>query len=169
MRDGITQQASRMIKTTSPSQLYPEIKCCVNVTVPQIDRPRKMSMQNFVGVIVGIEEKKGHTLYNIATKYGCIRPLLSRSQFEICRRRDVIDIETVNRERTVSIRKIAEAEAIKEPFSSVCHCARDSCRTTRCRCKKSGVLCTERCKHGRNPKTGRIDQKIAANFKCCNK
>nr|BDT63163.1 MAG: integrase-like protein [Hemigrapsus takanoi nimavirus] len=172
VRNGIEQQASKMIKTTSSSSLHPEINDCVNVTVPQIDRPRKMSMQNFVGVIVAIDEKKGHKLYNVATKYGCIRPLLSRNQFEICRRRNVMDIETVDRERAVSIRKIAAAEAIKgseEPSSNVCHCATDYCRTMRCFCKRSGILCTERCKHGRNPKTGRINQEIAANFKCCNK
>lgn len=173
MRDGIEQQASKMTKiTSSSSSLHPEINDCVNVTVPQVDRPRKMSMQNFVGVIVAIEEKKGHKLYSVATKYGCISPLLSRNQFEICRRRDVIDIETVDRERTVSIRKIAAAEAIKGregPSSKVCLCAIDSCRTMRCLCKRRGVLCTERCRHGRNPKTGRINQEIAVKFKCYNK
>ena len=167
-----------MIKTSSSSSsssssLPPGINDCVNVTVPQVDRPRKMSLQNFVGVIVAIEEKKGHKLYNVATKYGCVRPLLSRNQFEICRRRDVIDIETVDRERTVSIRKIAAAEAIrgseKVHLSKVCHCATDSCRTMRCLCKRNGVLCTERCKHGRDPQTGRINREIAANFRCYNK
>ena len=172
MRDGIEQQASKMIKATSSSSLYPEINDCVNITVPQIDRPKKMSMQNFIGIILSIEEKAGHKLYNIGTKYGCVRPLLSRNQFEVCRRRDVIDIESVDRKRAVSIRKIAAAEAIRgseEPSTNVCHCAKDYCRTMRCLCKRSGLICTEKCKHGRNPKTGRVDQEIAANFKCYNK
>lgn len=160
-----------MINTTF-SSLHPEVDDCVTITIPQTDRPEKMSMQNFVGVIVGIQEKRGNKLYNVAAEYGCIRPLLSRNQFEICRRRDVIDIETVDRERAVSIRKIAALEAIKgseEPSSKCCHCATDYCRTMRCFFKKRGVPCTERCKHGRNPKTGRINQEIAANFKCYNK
>lgn len=170
MRDGIEKQASKMI--TSPSSLDPGIGDCVSVLVPNIDRPKKMNMHNFIGVVVSIEEKKGHKLYNIATKYGCIRPLLSRNQFEICRRRDVIDVETVDKGHIVSIRKIAAAEAIKgseKPSFKVCHCATDYCRTMRCFCKRNGTLCTERCKHGRNPQTGRINQEIAANFKCLNK
>ena len=167
MKDGIERQASEMIKTTPSSSLHPEINDCVNVTVPEIDRPKKMSMRSFVGVIVAIEEKKGHKLYNVATKYGCIRPLLSRNQFEMCRRRDMIDVETVDKKRAISIRKIASIET--EPSFKVCHCATDYCRTMRCFCKRSGVLCTEQCKHGRNPKTGRINQEIAANFKCYNK
>ena len=164
-----------MLKATSSSSLHPEVNDCVNVTVPIVDRPRKMSMQNFVGIIVAIEEKKGHKFYNVATKYGCIRPLLSRNQFVMCRQRNVIDIETIDKTRTVSIRKIAAAEEMKsseEPSSSssnVCHCAIDFCRTMRCFCKRRGLFCTERCKHGRNPQTGRIDQEIAAKFKCYNK
>lgn len=160
-----------MMQPTSYCSLNPEINDCVNITVPQIDRPRKTSMRNFVGVIADIREKKGYKLYSVATKYGCIRPLLSRNQFEICRRRNVIDVDTVNRERVVSIREVAAAEAKRgseEPSSSFCRCATDLCRTMRCLCRRSGVSCTERCQHGRNPKTGRINQEIAANFKCSN-
>ncbi len=65
MRDGIEHQASKMIKPTLSSSLHSEINDCVNVTIPQMDRPRKISMQNFVGVIVAIEEKKGHKLYSV--------------------------------------------------------------------------------------------------------
>ena len=171
MRDGIKQQASKMIKSNYPSSLYPEINDCVNVMVPLVDRPRKMSLQNIVGIIVAIKEKKGHKLYSVATKHGCIKPLLSRNQFEICRQRNLIEIETVNRERTVSIRKIAALEALEGggwPSSTVCYCATDNCRTMRCLCWRSGLLCTELCKHGRNPQSGRINEEIAANFKCFN-
>lgn len=163
-----------MIQTAAPSSsLDPEINDCVTVTVPEVDRPRKISLENLIGVIVDIVEKaEGHRLYNVATKYGCIRPLLSRNQFELCRRRNVVDVEMVDRERTISIRKIAAAEekrGSEKPSSSFCHCATDFCRTMRCLCKRNGVLCTERCQHGRNPKTGRISQQVAINFHCCNK
>ena len=172
VRDGIEQQATKMSQAaTSCSSFHPEINDCVNVTVPQIDRPRKMSMQNFVGIIVDIKEKNGNKFYDVATKYGCIRPLLSRNQFEICRRRNVIDIETVNMKELTTIRKVAASDAKRgseNPSSTFCHCAKDFCRTMRCLCRKNGLSCTERCQHGRNPKTGRINQEIAANFKCSN-
>nr|BDT63497.1 MAG: integrase-like protein [Sesarmops intermedium nimavirus] len=170
VREGIERQATAMIQTTS-SSLHPEVNDCVNITVPHLDRPQKTSMQNIVGIIVGIEEYKGHKLYNVATQHGCIRPLLSRNQFEICRRKNVIDVETVDRERILCIRKIAAAEAKRgseEPSSSFCRCATDSCRTMRCLCRRSGVSCTERCQHGRNPQTGRINHEIAISFRCSN-
>ena len=171
MKDGIEQQATEMIRTASYSTLYPEINDCIIVTIPQIDRPRKTCMQNFIGIIIGIKENKGHKLYNVATKYGCVRPLLSRNQFEICRQKNVIDIETVDRERIVSIRKIAAAEGktdSEQATSSFCCCATDFCRTMRCLCRRSGVLCTERCKHGRDPRTGLINKEIVCHFNCTN-
>ena len=173
MRDGIEQQASKMIKGSSPSSLLPKINDCVKVTVPLVDRPMKMSLKNIVGVIVAIEERKGHLLYSVATKHGCIRPLLSRNQFELCRQKNLVDAQTVKIDRAVSIRKIAAAEAIRGSgdgaSSRVCHCATDFCRTMRCLCKRSGLLCTARCKHGRDPKTGLINLETVANFECFNK
>ena len=150
---------------------HPEINECVNVMVPQVDRPKKLSIQNFVGVILDIKENHGHKLYNVGTVYGCIRPLLSRNQFEMCRQRNILDAETVNRERLVSIREIAAAEAVgrSEGLSfGFCRCATDFCRSLRCMCKRRGLPCTGRCQHGRDPRTGRVNQKLAAKFKCNN-
>ncbi len=65
MRDGIEHQASKMIKPTLSSSLHSEINDCVNVTIPQMDQPRKMNMQNFVGAIVAIKEKKKDTNYTV--------------------------------------------------------------------------------------------------------
>ena len=170
MKDGIQQQATRMMRTTTDS-LHPEINDCVSITVPQVDRSVKMIVKNIIGVIIEIKEKRGHKFYNVATQHGCIRPLLSRNQFEMCRQRNIIDVETVDREGLTSVRKIAIAEAKRgseEPSTSFCRCATDFCRTLRCLCRRSHSLCTDRCQHGRNPKTGRIDKNIAANFKCTN-
>lgn len=171
MRDGIQQQAIKMTRTSSSYLLNPEINDCVNITVPEVDRPRKISMKNIVGVIVDIKKNHGSKLYNVATVYGCIRPLLSRNQFEMCRQKNVIDIETVDREREVSIREIAaaEEEGRKErPSSSFCRCATDLCRSLRCMCRRRGLSCTGRCQHGRDPRTGRVNQEIAARFICNN-
>lgn len=155
MRDGIEQQAIKMIQTSSSYLFNPEINDCVNVTIPQVDRSREMRMQNIVGIIVDIKENHGHKLYNVATRYGCIRPLLSRNQFEMCRQRNVIDMETVYRERTVSTREIADktAKGYNEgPSSSFCRCAKDLCKSQRCMCRRKGLLCTGRCQHGYIPK-----------------
>ena len=161
-----------MIQSTSHSS-NPEINDCVNVQIPQIDRPRKISVPNFIGVIVNIKESSmGHILYDVGTKYGCIRPLLSRNKFEICRQKKLIDPKTVDRNRTISIRDIAIREAKlgnnKESLSIFCRCATNFCKSKRCLCKRNGIFCTERCQHGRDPQTGRINKEIATNFVCEN-
>lgn len=175
MKQGISKQATSMVspEASSSSDLHPRLNDCVTITIPRPDRPKKMGIKNFVGIIVNIQERNGHLLYDIATKYGCIRPLVSRNQFVISRRKNIIDIDTVDKDRTVSIRKIAAAEAIvnkeETQVTTFCNCATDYCRTMRCFCRRSGVLCTPNCKHGRDPKTGRINHEIAVNFNCRNK
>ena len=164
-----------MIRTSSSYSLLPQINDCVNVTIPQVDRPRKLSIENIVGVIISIEEHGHHKLYNVGTLYGCIRPLLSRNQFELSSQRNMLDPSTVDRKRQTNIRQIAAlttAAADQGPSTSssvFCYCATDFCRTRRCICRRNGKKCTDRCKHGRNNRTGRIDKEIAVKFKCNNK
>ena len=142
-----------------------------------------MGMQNIVGAIIGIKKKEGHNLYNVATRYGCVTPLLSRNQFEICRQKNLIGTETLDKERT------AEGSGKCPVLAFIfCRCAKDSCKCRRCFCRRNNTSngvnmdvmsepavlinntsCTERCQHGRDVRTGRVDNEIAGAFSCSNK
>lgn len=172
MRHGIQDQAERMVGASS-YVADPEINDSVKVNVPKVDRPRKFIAPSFIGVIIGIKKYQGHKLYSVGTRYGCIRPLLSRNQFKLCRQRDITQLEVVNRERVVSIRDVANWEARKldrsdRPSTTFCRCATDLCNSRRCMCRRQSLRCTGLCQHGREPRSGRINQLIAAAFRCKN-
>ena len=161
-----------MVQTSTSYLLHPQIDDCVIVTIPQVDRPGKLSVRNIIGIIAEIIENQGHKFYNVATKYGCIRPLLLRNQFEMCRQTNVLDTEAMDRERTTTIRQISTATAGEKKGGDAavfCCCATDFCRTRRCICRRRGVTCTKRCQHGRDARTGRINKDIAVRFKCNNR
>ena len=88
-------------------------------------------------------------LYDIATKHGRLKPLLSRSQFEICRHRNLLDISEVSTNCIISLREAAlKTNIIADDcivIPTKCHCVIDFCRTRRCICKRANILCNKKC------------------------
>lgn len=147
VREGTEKQAKDMLRRSAGTKTPTvEIDDCVIIPIPTVDRPTKMTMTNLLGVIVNIrEDDGGNRLYDVATKHGKLRPLLSRTQFEVCRRRDLLD--PIVSTGTTSLRDAVAAIAPPITTNLICHCILDFCRTRRCICKRSGVMCTARCKH----------------------
>ena len=163
--------SSTTSSTTLPPLPVPRLNDCVTIRIPEVDRGGKMNAANLIGVVVGIEERDGHPLYEVATEHGRVNSLLSRNQFELSRRRDIIDLSLINTDESKSIREMAAgSSSTKSSSSSIkCHCYSNGCQNKRCLCRRKGVLCTEKCLHGRNSKTGKIDERVARAFQCKNK
>ena len=164
---GTRRQAAEMIRR-SPAPAPARINDSVTVPIPAVDRPGKMAMSNAVGVVVGTRETANGALYEVATTYGRIRPLLSRTQFELASRPDLLDRRDVNEEQTVTMRKlgILQGGSVVTPTVK-CYCNTDFCRSRRCLCRRNGQLCTSHCRHGRDHRTGKIDPEAAP--RCTNK
>lgn len=136
-----------------------EINDCVNIHIPLVDRPSKITMTNLLGIVLDIKVispssslppfgvKISKKLYDIGTKYGRIRPLLSRNQFELCRRRDLFSL-TIDKMSLISIRQAVMREANVIHGSSIkrCKCTQN-CNTRRCICYRLNLYCSQFCKH----------------------
>lgn len=194
---GSSKQAMTMVwqssslpssSTSSSESLLPQINDCVMIVFPPVDRPSKTSMLNIIGMIVGIDVRvhtnsHSHHLYRIATEHGCLHPLLSRTQFELCRQRDLLNIRNQEIQWVVSIREAERMMTMansSSPSSSTmllpppptkifCYCHSSSCMNQCSMCRLSGVVCTDCCCHSHNNRTGRIDPEFAASFRCTNK
>ena len=163
MEEGIRRQAADMLRRSAAAASLlppPGINDCVTIPIPEVDRTGKTAVSNLIGMVVGIREEDG--LYEIATEHGRVNSLLSRNQFEMSRRRDIID--EVNVSESKSIREMTKSTAVIK-----CHCYSNYCQNKRCLCRRKGMLCTDKCLHGRNSKTGKIDEEVARTFVCKNK
>lgn len=101
-------------------------------------------MTNLLGIIVDIRLTRRHhnntinnqndsDLYDKATNFGRLKPLFSRFQFEVCKRRDLSGAEDfcTDRNKRISLRKAASqnAKISSESFLLVkCHCVTDLVR-----------------------------------------
>ena len=166
---GIRKQATKMLRYSIPERqisevVRPSVNDCVIIPIPLADRLCKMSMNNVLGIIVEIiplrssksnsnnkeiQQQSDRNLYDIATKYGRLKPLLSRSQFEICRHRNLLDISDISTNCTISLREAAMKTNILVDNCVViptkCHCMIDFCRTRRCICRRSNIPCNKKC------------------------
>lgn len=159
--EGICKEARVMLKKSAHMEDNEvEVNDCVNIHVPLVDRPNKATMTNLLGIVLAIKKCEPTTLpsdntsiiisrklYDIGTKYGKIRPLLSRNQFDLCRRKDLFSHLIIDAESLISIRRAVIKEAGSIGFSvKKCKCTYD-CTTNRCICRRLNLNCTSSCKH----------------------
>ena len=136
---GIKKQAAKMVARSSRS--LKDLKIGDNVAVPvsQFDRS-KGDAPNVIGVIISINEYG----YVVGTKSGIIRGVMARNQLESIKFCGLIE-ETVP-DKEMTLREIVRDQSIcgGQGFKK-CSCLRGNCRTSRCACFKSDLLCNSAC------------------------
>lgn len=167
--EGMEKQAKRM-RLESDRRFAPlEIKSCVTIPIPDVDRS-KADFRNIIGIKNGVNciirnitltkilfsgvvmEVTEDNLYKIGTKEGILPQLYSRNQISFSDTQ-FLQIEEVPNQ-TISLREANTKESIVggQGFTR-CGCT-TKCKSNRCKCRKKGQLCNSRCHNSLN---------------CCNK
>jgi len=118
-----------------------EIDVGNNVIIPvsKVDRG-PMDCRNIKGVVLEIINNG----YRIGTKVGTIVGLMSRNQIEKIEGNSLTLLD-IPENTEVSVRKAVQLLTLSGGQGHV-HCScRGGCKTGKCKCKRSNILCNSRC------------------------
>lgn len=110
----------------------------VRVPIPNVDRGRGDSRN----ILMSIVEVNGD-MYKLANEKGTIKERFSRNQFTPCDA-DLVDAKEISEEEK-SLRQLAREQSMfgGQGYTR-CNCKQE-CKTNRCKCKSSGMLCNSKC------------------------
>ena len=137
-------QAERMIKRRRLQLPSVNTGDTVALSIPQVDRGRG-DPRNILGLVM--EHDLDTDLYRVAVKAGVLKERYSRNQFDCCPER-LLTEDDVNQDKSVSLREAVNHQSLcgGQGFQK-CSCASMQCKTNRCACYKTKLLCNSRC-HG---------------------
>jgi len=141
-RDGLMQQAEKMIKRSRVLHQAGNPGDNVTVPIPLVDRGRG-DPRNIMGVII---DRDCNDMYRIAVRAGLLQQRYSRNQFDLCTQK-LLSLADVRQDREVSVRVAVHEESMCGGQGYLrCNCAgSDRCRSNRCKCFKANVKCNSRC------------------------
>ena len=141
-REGIVQQAERMIKRSRLEHAPGNPGDNVTVPIPLVDRGRG-DPRNIMGVII---DRDCNDLYRIAVRGGMLQGKYARNLFDLCTQRlltreDVSEVSDIGLRRAVQL----ESKCGGQGFVK-CNCSgANRCSSNRCKCFKAKVKCNSRC------------------------
>lgn len=135
--------AAKMVNVTD--ELFPPIHIGANVTlaVSPVDRS-PLDFQNIFGVVMAIE----NGVYQIGTKHGLIKGWFSRTDINLSGTQVAVNINDVPSDILLSVRQASskQSRAGGQGYKKCnCKASKIQCRTKRCLCVKSNVLCNSKC------------------------
>lgn len=139
-RDGLLQQAEKMIKRSRVLHQAGNPGDNVTVSIPLVDRGRG-DPRNIMGVII---DRDCNDMYRIAVRAGLLEQKYSRNQFDLCTQK-LLSLSDVRQDREVLVRVAVheESKCGDRVISDVT--AGYRCKSNRCKCFKANVKCNSRC------------------------
>lgn len=153
-REGIQQQAERMLQRTV--RKYPDalIGSNVKIKIPTVDRTR-IDFSNLLGVVM--EVKGDFPMYKIGTKIGVLQNYYNRKDLTIIS--EVFLLVADVPDKIVELRTAAsDASLFGGQGMALCNC-RSNCGSNTCGCRKKGLNCTSSC-HKKNDSCINKDKSI---------
>ena len=110
------------------------------MAIPTFDRGKGDS-RNLLGKIIEVNDK-GNAV--IGTQHGRLNDMFGANEMSICKQDSILQEER-NWETSISIREAASQQSLSggQGFFK-CSC-KSKFSSNRCKCKKNGVLCNNRC------------------------
>lgn len=145
--DNLKRAAEKMTETSSKKFKEIDINSTVLVEVPKVDRG-PLDSKNIVAKV--IEKRNG--LYRVGTSAGVIKDWLPRNALQIS------PGPKLNDDIPDKILSLRGASSESSPFGGqgfkMCNCSKSKvqCKSNRCACKKSNLLCTSKCHKASNCK-----------------
>ena len=141
-KDGLIQQAQRMIKRSRIEHVAGNPGDNVTVSIPVVDRGRG-DPRNIMGVIL---ERDANDLYRIAVKGGILSSKYARNQFDLCSEK-LLSVENMSLDKEIGLRAAVQFESICGGQGFVkCGCSGNKrCSTNKCKCYRAKVKCNSRC------------------------
>ena len=141
-RDGLREQAQRMVKRSRIEHISGNPGNNVTVPIPLVDRGR-VDPRNIMGVIV---DRDNHDLYRIAVKGGVLATKYARNQFDLCSAK-ILSLDDMSLDREIGLRSAVQFESVCGGQGFVkCGCLGiKRCSTNKCKCYRAKVKCNSRC------------------------
>jgi hypothetical protein len=141
-REGIVQQAERMLKRSRLEHAPGNPGDNVTIPIPLVDRGRG-DPRNIMGVII---DRDSNNLYRIAVRGGMLQGKYARNQFDLCTQ-ILLTREDVSEDSDIGLRRAVQLESKCGGQGFVkCNCSGAvRCSSNRCKCFKAKVKCNSRC------------------------